>query len=228
MYPKTHQREEAFDKLCREIVNAAQANEEDIHTAANAPFLYQRLQAQIAAEKFPIVAPPPSITSRFVAAFGAFRWAMVGAVVAAVVWMGWQWRPSQSQQIALQPRIASPTTTSTIHDNSSEQHTESVTQPKAIRANKIKTTKVVPSKPIRIRASADEVEMAEIATDFMPLTYTANRDEQQGQIVRMEMPRSMLASLGVPLANVTGDRVKADVMMSDDGVALAIRLIQPQ
>jgi hypothetical protein len=44
----------------------------------------------------------------------------------------------------------------------------------------------------------------------------------------MEMPRSVLATMGVPTANVTGDRVKADVMLGEDGVALAIRFIQEQ
>lgn len=242
MNPKTHQKEEAFDKLCREIVNAAQASEEEIHAAANAPFLYQRLQAQIAAEQLPIVAIKPlrNAKSNFVAAIDAFatlwrvgRWAVAATAIALIVWGGWQMRQPTASQIAKEQPTPSPFVTASITPEIAPMNPIRNTEERAVQSlpitNKIKATKPVRNQPMRVVSRVlDDIEEAEIATEFLPLTYTAQSDEQQRQIVRMEMPRSMLASLGVPLANITGDRVKADVMMSDDGVALAIRLIQPQ
>ena len=73
-------------------------------------------------------------------------------------------------------------------------------------------------------ASPDE----EIVTDFMPLTYDgsfAQRDD--GQLVRVELPRSALHSFGLPVsAERGGGRVKADVLLGHDGVARAIRFVR--
>ena len=237
MNRKTHPSEESFDELCREIVSAAQASEDDIHAAANAPFLYQRLRAQIAAEQKPIasIVPQRSGLTTFVAAFGAFqnhwRWAFAAAAVALAVFIGWQVRKPAVPQIATQPATPSlsPTASQVAAEitpaptnRSTHQEAERAVKPIQI-ASKIRATK---SATIKASRRMIEPTTAEIATEFLPLTYTTNWDDQRGQIVRMEMPRSVLATMGVPTTNVTGDRVKADVMLGDDGVALAIRFIQ--
>jgi hypothetical protein len=68
----------------------------------------------------------------------------------------------------------------------------------------------------------------EIATNYIPLTYTARADaSQDGMVVRVEVARSTLLSMGLPLnAERSNELIKADVMMSGDGVPLAIRLVQ--
>ncbi|HKQ51989.1 MAG TPA: hypothetical protein VJT74_06460 [Pyrinomonadaceae bacterium] len=73
-------------------------------------------------------------------------------------------------------------------------------------------------------ASADE----EIATDFMPLSYGSSLSQiDDGQVVRVELSRSALHSFGLPV-NVerAGERVKADVLLGNDGVARAIRFVR--
>jgi hypothetical protein len=68
----------------------------------------------------------------------------------------------------------------------------------------------------------------EIVTDFMPLTYGAALNPNEGgQLVRVELPRSALASLGLPM-NVerSDERVKADVLLGHDGLARAIRFVR--
>ncbi len=70
--------------------------------------------------------------------------------------------------------------------------------------------------------------VAEITTDFMPLSHGNNLSpEDGGQIMRVELPRSALVSFGLPM-NVerAGERVKADVLMGEDGVARAIRFVR--
>jgi hypothetical protein len=84
--------------------------------------------------------------------------------------------------------------------------------------------------PIR-STSATQVSSSpdsEIVTDFMPLTYGAALSPNEGgQLVRVELPRSALASFGLPMnADVTGGRVKADVLLGHDGLARAIRFVR--
>jgi hypothetical protein len=75
-----------------------------------------------------------------------------------------------------------------------------------------------------VAVSPDE----EIATDFMPLTYDGSFSQiDDGQLVRVELPRSALHSFGLPVsAERGGGRVKADVLLGHDGVARAIRFVR--
>jgi hypothetical protein len=68
----------------------------------------------------------------------------------------------------------------------------------------------------------------EIATEFLPLTYGGNLSQlDDGQVVRVELPRSALQSFGLPVnAERVGERVKADVLLGHDGVARAIRFVR--
>jgi hypothetical protein len=68
----------------------------------------------------------------------------------------------------------------------------------------------------------------EIMTDFIPLTYAGALMEQEGaQLLRVQMPRSALISLGMPVAVENArEPVKADVLFGHDGVARAIRFVR--
>jgi hypothetical protein len=69
---------------------------------------------------------------------------------------------------------------------------------------------------------------AEIATDFIPLAQAAHfAPAEGGHVVRVEMPRSALVSFGLPVNfERAGGRVKADVLVGDDGIARAIRFVR--
>jgi hypothetical protein len=72
-----------------------------------------------------------------------------------------------------------------------------------------------------------EIE-TEIATDFMPLVQDG-LDEMpaNGQIIRVELPRSTLVAFGIPIDVERGDeKITADVFMSEEGIAKAIRFVQ--
>lgn len=72
---------------------------------------------------------------------------------------------------------------------------------------------------------APDARPQEIATQFIPLGQYAQAEE--GHIVRVELPRSALASFGLPVnAEAAGGRVKADVLLGEDGTARAIRFIR--
>ncbi len=69
---------------------------------------------------------------------------------------------------------------------------------------------------------------AEIATDFIPLIQSGNLTRMEGgQVVRVEMPRSALAQFGLPInLERAGERIKADVVVGNDGLARAIRFVR--
>jgi hypothetical protein len=68
----------------------------------------------------------------------------------------------------------------------------------------------------------------EIATDFMPLSYDSGAMAMEsGHVIRVELPRSALVSMGLPMnLERAGEPIKADVLMGDDGVARAIRFVR--
>jgi hypothetical protein len=74
----------------------------------------------------------------------------------------------------------------------------------------------------------DSETETEIATDFMPLMQDGS-DEMpaNGQIVRVELPRSALVAFGLPIDVERGnEKITADVVVSEEGIARAIRFVQ--
>ncbi len=69
---------------------------------------------------------------------------------------------------------------------------------------------------------------AEIATDFIPVAHPATwQPGTSGQILRVRLPRTSLASFGLPMnADLAAEPVRADVIVSQDGVVRAIRFVQ--
>jgi hypothetical protein len=68
----------------------------------------------------------------------------------------------------------------------------------------------------------------EITTEFIPIGYSdAPSDQDGGQLVRVELPRSTMARFGLPVNMERYDeRVKADLWLGADGFARAIRFVQ--
>lgn len=90
------------------------------------------------------------------------------------------------------------------------------------RVRKVGRTKR-PSDGLNRPASA-----AEIATDFIPLmNREALAQMDGGQVMRVELPRSALVSFGLPMdMERATERIKADVVVGNDGLARAIRFVR--
>lgn len=86
-----------------------------------------------------------------------------------------------------------------------------------------------PVRPVTSAPSPSADEPAEFVTDFYSLVPASGfAPTEGGQLVRLQVPRASLASLGVPIpvGNPNGS-VTADLVMGYDGVAHAIRFVQP-
>ncbi|HXU08672.1 MAG TPA: hypothetical protein VN743_06715, partial [Blastocatellia bacterium] len=106
---------------------------------------------------------------------------------------------------------------------SPEKHVVSANPKRGVRPIK----PVIKSKPAAPDSNVSRREV-EIATDFFPLV---NREAltqlDSGQLVRVELPRSALMSFGLPMnMERAGERIKADVVVGDDGLARAIRFVR--
>src|SRR6266498_4040019 len=70
-------------------------------------------------------------------------------------------------------------------------------------------------------------EGADNAGEFFPLTFVAKSgSEEFVQTVRIEISRSMLLSMGLPVNIDRGEGlIKADIIIGEDGVARAVRIL---
>jgi hypothetical protein len=76
--------------------------------------------------------------------------------------------------------------------------------------------------------AANRLAQNEEVSDYIALTYLNDSTAfDSGLVVRVQVPRSTLISMGLPM-NVenSSELVKADVVVGDDGVARAIRLVR--
>lgn len=77
-------------------------------------------------------------------------------------------------------------------------------------------------------SSKNELVAQNAGNDYLPLTYLdAATAIESGTVVRVKLSRSALISLGVPVrVERTDELMKAEVILGDDGVARAIRLVR--
>jgi len=101
-------------------------------------------------------------------------------------------------------------------------------QEQKIETQVAKKTSTERHAPRRAATSDDVARNDEIVTDYIPLTYLADATAvESGTVLRVELPPSALIAVGLPApVERTNSRVKADVVVGDDGVARAVRFVR--
>ncbi len=151
-------------------------------------------------------------------------------IAISVVVFRWSNRPANEPREAIKQEQPQPKPDESKKSN--EQLAQDVEKPP------VEDSLPQPSKPKRVHpvslsrpnnaAVANHVTK-EIATDFIPLSYmsAANLQQEGGQIIRVQVPRSALANFGLPVnMDRYNEKVKADVLYGVDGMARAIRFVQ--
>lgn len=98
----------------------------------------------------------------------------------------------------------------------------------AVLAAVLITYRVAPSR-VLLPASPSEVEeTASVDSGFVPLPYAGGAAPNvEAAVVRVEVPRSTLVALGVPLADqATSGTVEAELLLGPGGLPQAIRVIE--
>jgi len=234
-----------LDRLQSELLSAVRVSDAEIEATASNPQLYDRVRLRIAAERerrdvvqslggrglldlFPSVFRPVRATS----------WILTAAAVVLIVAAGLLFVLMRQTQVGdklesnvtkpSQPDVGQPAP----REHSIPQPSKERVEPMIAKRNASSNIETVPTpkqikKRQRSMVPSDEGS-GEIATDFLPLTFTADLSApESGHLVRVRMPRSALVSMGLPMnAERVGEFVRADVFFGDDGLARAIRFIQ--
>lgn len=210
-------RDEELDDFCREVVQMARASEEDINAVINAPFLYSRLRARIAEAQ---TAAVPT-TTRWT---WHWRWALAGLAIALLAGLSWRWMSARPEATMVVQQGGAVVAVEGTKRQLAEKGTAETPLPVAKTKTISKPVKTRRAMPVSVMSA---IEDAEVATDYLPLTYIASSDDRSGQVVRVELPRSAMVALGLPVNNESkSELVKADVIVGDDGLALAIRFVR--
>ena len=174
------------------------------------------------------------------ARYSARRWAYVavGAAAAAVIVMLLSLSGSRSQVSKPPvPEKAGGTETAippTREDRLAAPLASPVTNSKKLASDRLatqvkRTPRLIPNASQSTRAvNKPDDSMGEIATDFIPLMNRESLAQlDSGQVMRVELPRSALMSYGLPMNMERADeRIKADVLVGNDGLARAIRFVR--
>ena len=131
-------------------------------------------------------------------------------------------RVEQARKLNLKDQLAGPNRTGPVERQPALAiGNQQRPAPKISRRSLIGQTKRPPR-------ALDKNATPEIATDFIPLVQGDSLNlMESGQLVRVELPRSALVSFGLPMNMERADqRVKADVVVGNDGLARAIRFVR--
>ncbi|HEV7643180.1 MAG TPA: hypothetical protein VGO50_04490 [Pyrinomonadaceae bacterium] len=241
---KKHElQDERLDEAGRKLLEIGRIQDSELERIISAPHLFSAIKTRVKAEEakpaarfdwrtvFSFLAQP-NAAAAFAAlliavfAFGGFylysRQAAPPTGVATNI--SQPKKPEHVVQASL-PGDSGPS--QAVADDADD---ETPAQPKtAIYRPAYKTEPSTARVSYRKKAGAREAVHYESDGEFYPLTFTGGSNEiaPGAQIVRVELPRSSLFSMGVDLPddNRTGT-VKADLLISSDGVARGFRLVK--
>jgi hypothetical protein len=142
-------------------------------------------------------------------------WTGAAAAVAIAAWLLVE-RPWRSSEPPAQPKVEAVASAAPHRSTSPAATVRHRNESIAARSRGER------SRPVRQRAAADE------ASEFIALSSTSY-PVGDGIVVRVELPRSAPALVGLPIpgGDVSGT-VTADVVLGQDGMARAIRFVQPE
>lgn len=235
---KQHLQSDERHRLHRKLLKAATVPGEQIEKVVAAPHLFKAIRAGIGAEKAQREAKRALVGRVNLAAWNWQRFAVSTVAVAVMITLGVLGLFKYSERYYSLPEIA--------HDNGPEVRPMNVPQPpEPVQDNSesgalqhLLTSRPAPARKVRAEAQRAvktrpaktriprEVEQV---SEFYPLTYTGSLEisKENAQIIRVELPRSSLFAMGinVPVENEKDNRVKADLLIGEDGVMRAVRLV---
>ena len=234
----SYNQDDSSEELSRQILRATRADQDEIEAAVNSPFLFQRIRNQIATEGHRT--HQTSVANQrnlFSTLFASFNWHWGWAIPAAAlllfgfVMLMTKSNPEKFNENVKQitpEKIVTPENIAPLEKTEPSEKSEikdSAPKVTVVKANHRPAAKRSENK---ISHSPIATETAEVVTDFLPLTYLSESSAaDSGHVVRVEVPRTMMASMGVPTNRERNTEfVKADVIIGDDGLATAIRFVQ--
>lgn len=170
-------------------------------------------------------------------------WPVAAAAVVLIAFgmAGMRWGLDRSSPTAIKTSDNTETPTSQVStasiEHSKTEPTPEVTSPvdRPRRKQSVRRSRKTPSKGNETlvargtnTSESGNSDQGEVTTQFLPLSYVSPANLQDGgQLVRVELPRSAMVRFGLPVnMERYSEMVKADVLVSADGLARAIRFVQ--
>ncbi|HKQ07375.1 MAG TPA: hypothetical protein VJ464_19780 [Blastocatellia bacterium] len=204
-------------------LNAAASTEHGQASAGMKTALLGAFQQQTA--PVPVAAPPVFINS---ASRRPTRWLLAAAaallLLAMLVTLQVLHRQSLVESSASsQPLIADAVPATDVTNKTNVQVAATSDKPKTATSASRRRMRPVFHHEMANRGDRSP----ETVTEFIPLTALDEATAMgSGTIMRVEMPRASLIAMGLPLnAERAHETVKADIVVGDDGLARAIRLV---
>jgi len=167
---------------------------------------------------------PQRVETALLAAFRERAW--VGQRRAPRLWLGWSLAAGVAAVVLL--AIAAGLLREKPAPASPPVAVAEIPEPPAVMVEEAPKAMPAPAKRAVRRAPVQQAATEEIVTDFIPVVHPAMwQPGESGQILRVRVPRSSLASFGLPMnANLASESVRADVIVGYDGVVRAIRFVR--
>jgi hypothetical protein len=225
---------ERLDRAQQNLLTAVKVSEEEINAVAGSPELYDGLRLRIAAGRSQLLDPGTAANDMragvpgrrhltpALPAWPYLRWILAAAAILTVAVLA---------TLLLSPRQPGEPTIAPVLPQLVPVPAERV-QPgggsTGEQIAQIRKAEASQARRISHRRHRRDGSSTEVATDFFPLTYTADSAApESGHLVRIKISRTALLAVGLPM-NVAraGELITADVVIGDDGLARAIRFIQ--
>jgi len=231
--PKVTTRDERLADVCAELLLAVKVSDDEIAATAGSSDLYEGLRLRIADIGARAGRRTSAQTSR--QTFGYERWLnLYTALMRRPRSLALATAAATLLVLAVSVFVLLPAASSTkqVAQRSTEpiapteqSHTQVATQAENPNSVHLVSNKLRRTSPRRGHPAS---RSAEVATEFLPLTFVDDsRAQESGHVVRVKVPRSALIAFGVPMnMERAGELITADLVVGDDGLARAIRFVQ--
>lgn len=205
-----------------------------------AAFAAQRA-VPVAAPTAEIIAfPQPKANRYWAMAIAAAAIVALGLIIPLRSWFGRTEQPVAQSHPAVPapvaptvaPTVAPPVEPTKGNDQVADNGTQATPAPASVAAPRKPTVRNRNVAAPQVAPAIDRDELVasntEVTTGFIPLTLLNQATAADSSVMlRVEVARDRLAAMGLPLnLDRYGETIKADIIMGDDGVARAIRLVQ--
>ena len=218
-------REEELERIAGMVVRSASVRASEIENIVNHPALFDKVRLRI--NDGPKRPSGASVVLGFIrrnaAAVSGVLLISIAAIAFGVLW-------TKSPETVTVPVVAVTTETkppsyTTFNEPDTLVEPRSIPSIERPRPRRISVGRVPGPRISRRKPSS----AADNGGDFYAVSYAGDRNEMErgGRIIRVDMPRSALFAMGVniPLEN-DAEVVKADLLVGNDGVTRAIRVVE--
>lgn len=210
---------EKLDEIGKALLKAQAVPERELEEIIANPELFRSIQSRIAA------ATPTVRRSIFRPGIVGFATVALIAVVAGAFVV---FRPQPNEVV--QTPVATPSTPADVRQFREPDRISGPEQlPPALTTAELKSVTRKPAVVRQARSRRPMAQQARYEGEFYAVSYAGdpNETERGGRIVRVDIPRSTLFAMGVniPLEN-EAETVKADLLVGNDGVTRAIRVVE--